>query len=91
MAVQTALHKRGISAAGYTDQRLRQGAARAIERDEIGFAKALAGDNRAALLQQGKVGDRRVPDNQRLGPGGNLDDAGLIDRHDQSFLHGPQG
>jgi len=92
LAVEPALHQQGIPAADHADQRLRQGVASAIERDEIGFAKALAGDNHlGALLQQGEIGDRRVPDNQRLGPRGNLDDAGLIDGHDQGFLHGPQG
>jgi hypothetical protein len=50
---------------------LQQGAAIAIERDKIGFTKALAGDNhRGAMLEQGEVGDRRAPDNQRLGTGG---------------------
>jgi hypothetical protein len=34
----------------------------APRRDEIGFAKALAGDNRAALLQQGNIKARKRSD-----------------------------
>jgi hypothetical protein len=73
LAVQPALHKQGIFAADHPDQRLRQGAARAIKCDKIGFAKALTGDNHSsALLEQGEIGDRRVPNNQSFGPRGIL-------------------
>jgi multidrug efflux pump subunit AcrA (membrane-fusion protein) len=67
LATHPALHEQGIPAADNADQRLRQGISGGIERDEIGFAKALAGDDhRGALLEQGQIGDRSVADNERL-------------------------
>jgi hypothetical protein len=44
----------------------------------------------AALLEQSHFGDCGAADDERLGPSGDLHDAGLVDRHHQGLFLRPQ-
>ena len=57
-----------------------------VERNQVGLTVALAGDHHAgAVFQHRDVGDQRIADHQRRGPGRNLDDFRLIDGYAQDI------
>ena len=69
----------------HLDGQFVQDGAGAVERDEIGRAEALAGQDHEAVLADGDIGDDRIADDYGLRLIGKLDDLGAIGRHHELF------